>query len=148
MSDDFDITGLDKESAKQFVVAIIADLKRIKAKRIEIEGTLKLWEGRIKLAEGEGRADLADKARAQVDLVSADLDDVKRQEIEYTRGADKMKRQLRMVENQAEFSINADLLLAQLEMVVGERDELSETFKDHEANEELERLKKEMEGEE
>jgi hypothetical protein len=33
-------------------------------------------------------------------------------------------------------------------MVVGERDELSEAFKDQEASDELERLKREMEGEE
>jgi phage shock protein A len=148
MQDDFDLTGLDKQSAKEYVVAVIADLKQLKAKRIEAEGRLKLWQGRVRLADGEGRSDLADKARAQVDLVSGELSDIKRQELEYSRGVDRMKTQLKMIESQSDMSINADLLLAQLEMVVGERDELSEAFKDQEVSDELERLKREMEGDE
>jgi phage shock protein A len=148
MVDDFDLTGLDKQSAKEFVVAVIADLKQLKAKRIEVEGRLKLWEGRVQLAQREGREDLVDKAQAQVDLVRGELADVKRQETEYARGVDRMKRQLKLIESESELSINADLLLAQLEMVVGERDELADAFKDEEASQELEKLKREIEGEE
>ena len=144
MPDDFDLTGLEPSSAKEYVVAIIADLKQTKARRIELEGKLQLWEGRMRLAERENRPDLATKASSQADLVRSDIASVRAQETEYVRGIDRMKRQLTMIESEAGLSVNADLLLAQLELITGERDELSDTFKEEELNEELERMKREM----
>ena len=144
MPDDYDLTGLEPASAKEYVVAVIADLKLLKARRIELEGKLKLWEGRMHLAERENRPDLADKASAQADLLRGDINTVRVQEAEYARGIDRMKGQLKMIESESGMSVNADLLLAQLEMITGERDELSDTFKAEEVNEELERLKREM----
>jgi hypothetical protein len=41
-------------------------------------------------------------------------------------------------------SVDTDLLLAQLEMVAGKKDALSESFKDEEAKAKLEELKKKM----
>lgn len=145
--DDFDLDGLDAKSAKDYLVAVITTLSKTKAKRAELEKELELWNGRIRLAVQNDRSDLQAEAEVRVRDLQFELDDIKAEEHVYAQGVRKMKTQLQMIEMQPQLSADAEQLLAQLELIGGERDELADAFKEEEANQALEELKKRMEQE-
>ena len=139
-----DISDMDAASAREYVVAVLATLKQTVAKRIELTGELEKWQTRVRIAEEHGRSDLAEEASVKVEQVKEDVLRIQAEEAELKKELDIVKGQLEWIKKQPQFSIDADFLLAQLEMVVGERDELADKFKEAEAASELERLKKEM----
>lgn len=139
-----DISGMDAASAKEYVVAVLATLKQTVAKRIELTTELEKWQERVRLAGEHGREDLAGEAVAKAEQVKEDILRIQLEEKELKKELDIVKGQLEWIKRQPQLSIDADFLLAQLQMVVGEQDELADKFKDAEAENELERLKKEM----
>jgi len=139
-----DISGMDAAAAKEYVVAVLSTLKQTAAKRIELTKELEKWQARVRLAEEHGRNELADEASARVGQIREDVVRIQAEESELKKELDIVKGQLEWIKKQPQLSIDAEYLLAQLEMVVGERDELADKFKDAEAAGELERLKKEM----
>ncbi len=139
-----DITGMDPVSAGEYVAAVLSTLKETKVKRIELQNELAKWKSRVKLAGDRGRTDLWTEAALKTEQVQEDLQKIMYEERELRKELDIVKRQLQYVRNRPEITIDADLLLTQLEMVTGEQDELADKFKEAEADLELKRLKKEM----
>ena len=135
---------MDPVSAKEYVAAVLSTLKQTKIKRIELQKELEKWKSRVKLAGDQGRTDLQAEAVLKAEQIQEDLRKIMYEELELKKELDIVKGQLLHIQNQPEITIDADLLLAQLEMVVGERDELADKFKEAEADLELKRLKKEM----
>ena len=141
-----DLTNMDEHSAKEYVLALITSIKATKKKRIELEKEVELWESRVKLAETHSRLDLRIQAEGVVEQKKTDLYQIKAEEAELNRELRSAQSQLKIIQNRPEFSINADLLLAELEMVVGEIDETGEHFRAFEAEQALEKLKRDMQA--
>lgn len=139
-----DLSNMDKKSAKEYVAALITTLKQTTAKRKEVEKEVELWEGRVTLAEEKERPDLRAQAAGLLEEKKDELHRLRSEEAAFKDELNSAKSQLRMIQNQPEFTIDADRLLAELEMVVGEVDETGDHFREFEAEQALEKLRKEM----
>lgn len=150
-TDDYDIRGLDPEDAKQYIVSVMATLKQTTAKRIQLERDLDMWQKRIDLAVEKGRQDLIGGASRRVAEIQEDLSRLRGEEQEYSDGLSRMRRQLRMIREQPQMTVDVDLLAAQMEMLIGEREqaeaETSEQFRKAEAEWALEDLKRKLKDE-
>ena len=145
--DTYDITGLDPQSAKEYVLAAVTTLKATQDKRSELDREAELWAKRVDLAKEHGKDDLVAEAQARKNDVYAELERIKAEEAELHGGVIRLKGQLKLILNQPELSSDADYLAAQLELMDEERDDLADKFREEEANEALNKLKAEMEGE-
>ena len=139
-----DISGLDPAAAKEYTAAVLTTLKQTISKRNELLKEFEKWKTREKLAEQTGHPDLQKEADLRKEKLIEDLQHMLKEEKELRLELDIVKGQLKQILNRPQFTIDAEMLLSQLEMVVGEKDELAEQFKDAAAADELERLKKEM----
>jgi hypothetical protein len=142
--DTYDITGLDAQSAKEILFQVIKSLKTTTAQREKLEMELTVWQGRVRLAVENGKSDLQAQAQTRVGDIEFQLDSLRAEEAELVRGVDQMKRQLKLLENQPELSVDAEALLFQLDQIAGERDELADTFREEEGNALLDKLKEDM----
>lgn len=144
MSDDYDIAGLEPEAAREYVIATMTTLKTTVAKRIGLEKELESWRDRVKLATEKGRLDLASGAQARADGLAPQVDTLKAEEQEYRAGIARMMVQLKGIENRPRLSgVDADLLLSQMQMIVGEHADIDEKFRDLEAESKLDGMKRE-----
>jgi hypothetical protein len=138
---------MDERSAKEYVVALITTIKNTRTKRKKLENEIETWKNRVKLARENGRSDLEAQAVQRVGEKEQELDAIKTEEREFIRELHSAKAQLKTIQNQPSLSINPDLLLAELEMVVGEHDETGEKFREFEAEQALNDLKKQLDSE-
>jgi hypothetical protein len=143
---DTDISGLEPEAAKEYVLAFISSLKTTQRQKQAALEEKKLWQERVNLAEQKQEALLAEKARGKLAEVQAKIDTLENEERELAPKVDVLKEQLLKLVRSPQMSVDAEGLLAQLQMLVGEPDTLSQKFKNEEANAELENLKKKMRG--
>ena len=148
--DTYDITGLDPKSAAEYVLAAITTLKATQEKRTELELEAALWAKRKELAGEHGKEDLLLRAEARANQVKEDLDRIKLEEAELNGGVIRLKGQLKLIRNQPELNMDTDQLVAELELMEDDlkQDELSEKFREEEANDALANLKEQMEKEE
>ena len=142
-----DLTNMDKESAREYVFALLTTVKKTKMKKTELEKEVTLWKNRVKLAAEKKRSDLQAQAMVKLDEKKEELFHINAEERELMRELQSAKSQLQMIQNRPELSINADQLLIELEMVVGERDETADKFREFQAEQELEDLKRKMDSE-
>ena len=77
---------------------------------------------------------------------SRKIERIKLEEIEYTEELKNIKAEIETIRKQPQRSVDADLLLAQLQMIVGEPDQLAEEFKREEIEARLEAIKKSLQG--
>jgi phage shock protein A len=146
--DTFDITGLDANTAKEYVLAAITTLNETRKKREELERDRELWAKRVELAKQHGKDDLLETATSRLGEITAYLEKIKAEEAELHGGVIRLKGQLKLILNQPELEVDTDQLLAMLELSdVHKPDELAEKFRDQEAEEALQKLKEEMEKE-
>ncbi|MEJ2662835.1 MAG: hypothetical protein P8107_02145 [Spirochaetia bacterium] len=143
---DTDISGMEPEAAKEYVLAFITTLKTTQRQKQEALEAKKLWQDRVRLAEQKQEALLAEKARSRVGEIQTKIDTLKNEERELAPKVDVLKEQLLKLSRAPQMSVDAENLLAQLQMLVGEPDTLSQTFKDEAAKAELEKLKRKMQG--
>ena len=147
--DTYDITGLDARSAREYVFAAITTLNTTREKREELERDLALWSKRVELAKEHGRDNLLQSAESRLAEIKLDLEKIRNEEAELHGGVIRLKGQLKLILNQPELEMDADQLVAMLELDDKHKpDELAEKFREEEANDALERLKAEMEKEE
>jgi phage shock protein A len=141
---DTDIEGLGPKEASDYVLAFITTLKRTEKALAASEEEVALWTRRAALArskgddalaaQGEQRLTEAAEKRAALEAELADL------KAKVAVLKDKLVR-LRMTGGRL---VDTDLLLAQLEMVVGKKDDLSRVMKEEESKAALDELKKKM----
>ena len=146
--DTYDLTGLDRDTARDIVVQVVTSLKHTTAQRIAKEKDLEVWKQRVRLAAEKGRADLQAEAVTRVGDLEFEIDGIRAEETELERGVSRMKWQLGQLEREPALSVDAEVLLSQLDNLGGERDELADKFRKEEADAALEALKKSMSEEE
>jgi len=139
---DTDIDGLDPAQASEYVLAFVTTLKQTEKALAEAAEDTNLWTRRVTLARSRGDEGLAAQAQARLSDATAkqsqlelELEDLKRK-VAVLR--DKLVR-LKMTGGRL---VNTDLLLAELQMVVGEKDTLADAMKQQEADAALDELKK------
>jgi hypothetical protein len=143
---DTDIEGLDPKQAADYVLAFITTLKQTEKALVAAEEDESLWTRRVALARSKGDEGLAAQAQARLSDAAAKKGRLQA-ELEELRGTvavlkEKLTR-LRMTGGRL---VNADLLLAQLQMITGPKDELGAAVKDAEAGAALDDLKRKMQG--
>lgn len=117
--DDMDLSGLDLAGAKAYILDLATNAKTIAKDIAELKTELDTWRGRVSLAEGRGLSDLAEAARlrsgeieGKIASLEAEKNDLEA-EVARTRG-------LLPTIAARERSIDADRLLAELQLMTGE----------------------------
>ena len=143
---DTDIDGLDPVQASEYVLAFVTTLKQTEKALAEASEDTNLWTRRVALARSKGDEGLAAQAQARLSdatakqsQLEADLADLRRKVVVLK---DKLVR-LKMTGGRL---VDTDVLLAQLQMVVGEKDTLGDAMKHAEADAALDELKKKNTG--
>jgi multidrug resistance efflux pump len=145
---DTDIDFLDFDSAREYVLAFLTTLKKTQKQRAVAEEELEHWRGRIKLAEARGEPALKRGAEQRVAELEAHCLQLHQEELELKRKVDVLKEKLKATKIRSSLQVDADALLAQMQMLVGEPDRLQEDMRKTEADQALRELKKKMgEGE-
>lgn len=139
----FDLTGMTPEAARDYVVSITAHLKQTEAELAAADEAVKLWAGRIVLADQQGRADL--RAEAEARRVQ-EVDRRTKLELEvweFREGVEKLKKQLPLLPL-TQRTVNTDALLENLAHLAGPLDELGPVARRAEADDALAALKKKL----
>lgn len=154
MTDDTDLSGLDYPSARayalEFMTALKTTEKALEAARQEV----RLWTDRAALAVSKGMADLETAARAKAGEAETKAASLEAEKTDLARKIARIREKLPILKA-TERSVDADLLLAELQMVTGEAlnpesaalTELDKTLQAGAADAALEELKRKLKGE-
>ncbi len=141
---DTDIDFMDFEPAREYVLAFITTLKKTQKQRAVAEEELEHWRGRIKLAEARGEPVLKRGAQQRVEELEANCQQLHQEELELKRKVDVLKEKLKATKIRSGLQVDADALLAQMQMLVGQPDKLQEELRSTEAEQALRALKEKM----
>ncbi len=138
---DTNFTGMDPKSAREYLYNYLVSLKREERAMEELSRELEKWKSRVELAVSKGDEELAGKARERVVEIEERLSRMKADTEEMRLKASVMKDNLRMLYHNTEPSVDAEKLLAEMELIVGKKDSLSDEIKKMEADDILKKLK-------
>lgn len=141
---DTDLEGLGPKEATEYVLAFITTLKQTEKALEAAQEDTNLWTRRVSLAQSKGDAGLAAQAMARLSDATAKQSKLEAELADLKATVSVLKEKLVRIRMAGVKLVDADLLLAQLEMLVGKKDELAHTMKNEEANAALEELKKKM----
>ena len=141
---DTDIDFMDFESAREYVLAFITTLKKTQKQQAVAEEELEHWRGRVRLAENRGEPVLKRSAQQRVAELEASCRQLHQEELELKRKVDVLKEKLKATKIRSSVQVDADALLAQMQMLVGEPNRLQEQLRSTEADQALRKLKKKM----
>ncbi|MEE8592135.1 MAG: hypothetical protein V3T35_12530 [Spirochaetia bacterium] len=141
---DTEIDFMDFESAREYVLAFVTTLKKTQRDRAAAEEELAHWRSRIKLAESREEPVLKRGAEERVAGLQTHCQRLLEEELDLKRKVDVLKEKLKAAKIRSSLQVDADALLAQMQMLVGEPDTLKEKLRDEEAAQALEALKKKM----
>ena len=141
---DTEIDFMDFESARDYVLAFITTLKKTQKERAVAEEELVHWQNRVKLAESRGEPVLKRGAEERVTELHNRCQRLLEEELDLKRKVDVLKEKLKATKIRSSLQVDADALLAQMQLLVGERDTLLEELREEEAVQALEALKKKM----
>ena len=139
---DTDIEGMDPGQASEYVLAFVTTLKQTEKALADATEETNLWTRRVALARGKGDEGLAAQAQARASDALARQSGLETELADLRATVAVLKDKLARVRMTGGRLVNADLLLAQLQMVVGEKDALGDAMKKEEANAALDELKK------
>ncbi|NOY10231.1 MAG: hypothetical protein GXP33_15465 [Spirochaetes bacterium] len=142
--EDTDLNGLDYQSAKEYVLLYITTLKKTDREIGKALSELRKWENRVKLASEKGKDDLKEiagqKAREAKETVKA----LNAERDELIVKVEQLKRNLLRVKAGPEYSVDADKLLAEFQMLLGEEDTTGKGIKELEIDKSLDTLKEKL----
>jgi len=119
MSDDTDLTGLDLEGAKAYILEFAVEAKRLEKELAALKADLDLWKGRVALAEGKAMPDLASAARNKVAEIEGRMAALGAECADILSKVEAMRLRLPAI-RAAERSVDPDRLLAELQLMTGE----------------------------
>jgi len=137
----------DPQVLKEYVLTVMTESKKLDKEIAAIQDEIQLWAGRVKLAADSGRTDLQSQAEIRLGEIKQKLDRRISEKSSLEAEIKTLKRKLLYLKNKPEMSVDADLLLAQFDMLLGdeaEEDELEKKFDSFEADSMLDELKKKM----
>ncbi len=140
-----ELSGMDPEAAREYVLAFITTLKKIQIDIAKCIEEIDVWEKRVSLARERGRTDLETQAQAVLEEKRSKLASLKTEESECKQDVRSLREQLKLIEAMPQFSVDVDLLNAQFEMLLGEPDKTAESFKEAEVDIALHEMKKKLE---
>ena len=143
---DTDLEGLGPREASEYVLAFITTLKQTEKALEAAQEDTNLWTRRVSLAQSTGDAGLAAQATARLSDATAKQAKLEGELADLKAKVSVLREKLVRIRVTGARLVDADLLLAQLEMVVGKKDELAHTMKNEEANAALDELKKKLGG--
>jgi phage shock protein A len=143
---DTDLEGLGPREASEYVLAFITTLKQTEKAIAASEEEVALWTRRVALARSKGDGALAMQAEARLAEVAGKKTLLETELADLRSKVSVLKEKLTRIRMAGVKLVDADLLLAQLQMVTGKKDELSHTMKQEEAGAALDELKKKMQG--
>jgi phage shock protein A len=143
---DTDLEGLDPQQAADYVLAFITTLKQTEKAVSAASEDANVWTRRVALARSSGDEGLAAQAQARLSDAVAKQAALETELADMRAKVAVLKDKLTMIRMKGGRLVDTDLLLAQLEMAVGKKDELAGAMKKEEANAALDALKKKMEG--
>jgi phage shock protein A len=141
---DTDIEGLGPKEAREYVLAFITTLKQTEKAIAAAQEDVSLWRRRVDLARSKGDEALAAQAQARLDEAAAKEAGLAAELADLKAKVAVLKEKLARLQTTGGRVVDTDLLLAQLEMAVGKKDELARTMKGEETNAALDELKKKM----
>ena len=139
---DTDIEGLNPAQASQYVLAFITTLKQTEKALAAAQENSNMWTRRVTLARSRGDEALAAQAQARLSDSTAKQSRLEAELADLKAKVSVLKDKLTRLRMTGVKLVDADLLLAQLQMVVGEKDELGEAMRNEEAKAALDELKK------
>ena len=143
---DTDLEGLGPKEAAEYVLAFITTLKQTQKALEAAQEDTNLWTRRVSLAQGKGDQGLAAQATARLSDATAKQSKLEAELADLRAKVSVLKEKLTRIRMAGVKLVDADLLLAQLQMVAGTKDELAHTMKQEEAGAALDELKKKMQG--
>jgi phage shock protein A len=143
---DTDIEGLDPQNAAEYVLAFVTTLKKTEMDLASAAEDATKWTRRVTLAVEKGEEELAGLARAKLAEVEGKKAALETELADLRLKVVILKEKLQRLRRRFQKSVDTDVLLAELEMLVGKKDTLAETFKAEEAGVKVEELKKKMAG--
>ena len=142
--EDTDLNGLDYQSAKEYVLLYITTLKKTDREIAKALSELRKWENRVKLVSEKGKDDLREiaehKAEETKDMVKA----LNAERNELIVKVEHLKRNLLRVKADPEYSVDADKLLAEFQILLGEEDTTVKRIKELEIDKSLDTLKEKL----
>jgi len=119
---DTDLNGLDYQSAKEYVLLYITTLKKTDRETGKALSELRKWENRVKLASEKGNDDLREIAEHKAVEAKEKVRALNAERNELIVKVEHLKRNLLRIKADPEYSVDADKLLAEFEMLLGEKD--------------------------
>jgi hypothetical protein len=141
---DTDLEGMNPQQASEYVLAFITTLKQTEKAVFAAEEEANLWTRRVALAQTKGDAGLTAQAQARLSDAVAKKARLETELADLKSKVGVMKEKLIRIRMMGGRLIDTDLLLAQLQMVVGPKDELAGKMKIEETDAALDALKKKM----
>jgi phage shock protein A len=150
--DDTDLRGMEYPQAAEYVMSFVATLKQTQKLIAEVEKDRALWKQRVDLAVTQGKTDLIAPAQKKLDEVDVKIAKLRAEEVDLAGKCSTLVENLKKLKaTGVTRTIDTDRLLADFEMIIGDKAKeehtLKKQFKDEEANAELAKLKAKMEGE-
>jgi phage shock protein A len=143
---DTDLEGLGPKEASQYVLAFITTLKQTEKALDAAREDANLWTRMVSLAQSKGDAGLTAQAMTRLSDATTKQSRLEAELADLKAKVSVLKEKLVHIRMAGVKLVDADLLLAQLEMVAGKKDELAHTMKNEEASAALDELKKKMGG--
>jgi hypothetical protein len=152
--DDAEFLSLDLEGAREYILAYATDIKRYEKEIADLDRDVALWGDRAKLAEGKAAADLAAAASQRYAELRAKREALESERASLAAELVRLRERLPYLKAR-ERSVDADLLLAELQSMTGElldpekvqaEHELSKVETEAKADLALAELKKKMGG--
>jgi len=143
---DTDLEGLGPKEAAEYVLAFITTLKQTEKTLEAAQEDTNVWTRRVSLAQGKGDAGLAAQATARLSDAMAKQSKLEEELADLRAKVFVLKEKLTRIRMAGVKLVDADLLLAQLQVAAGKKDELAHTMKQEEAGAALDELKKKMQG--
>lgn len=125
--DDTDLRGLSPEAAKAYVSEFLTSLKLTDQELARLKEELVLWTRRVELAAQKAAADLESAARTKSGELTARLQQLEAERAELVANIQRMKEKLPLLAA-SQRSIDADRLLAELQMAAGEEPDQTAAF--------------------
>ena len=139
-----DLNGFDYKSAKEYVLLYITALKKTDKSILNTTEELKKWENRARLAEANNKFNLIEIADKKIREIKDRLLSLKAERDELKYKVDTLKQNLKRSKLDSQYSVDADKLLAEFQMLIGEENTTLNELKKLETENELDTLKEKL----